>query len=74
MLNSGSFTSLRQGPLRPRVHACQLVVLGVPGRGRFSVKDCARWHRHETISTRISGFRKEYSGEEQEVGQDRQKA
>ena len=78
MLNSGPFTSLRHDPLRPGGKACQLAALGVPGRGRLSVKDCARWHAHETISTRIGGFRKdcrgEGQGEEQEVGQGRQQA
>src|SRR5918998_3876970 len=57
----------------PRVLAC---FLEVPGRERFSVKDCARWYGHETIRTRIGGFREESRGEGQaegqEVGQDRQ--
>ena len=46
--------------------------------GRTKARDCARWHVHETISTRIGGFRKEDrgegQGEEQEVGQGRQQA
>ena len=40
--------------------------LGLTRRGpRHIIGNCARWHAHEIISTRIGGFRKEYRGEGQ---------